>query len=870
MDYRVVALQAPAGFGKTAMLAHACRDLRDRGVTVAWLSVDEELDADAFADNLAIALEQAGIDTTRQNEEATRTAAPKRAAQGAATSAVYRVRSLIDVVERTGSPCMLALDEMERLVDTGAVGLLNLLLREAPPQVHVTMAMRERPTGLDIAHFVAEAQVETLSADDLRFSAAEIAGFFGGGLTRVRLAEVAEQSAGWPIALRILRNSGSDGAGGPVGEGDAAAAWIDTRLWRGVSEDDRDFVLDLSLLDWIDADLADAVCRAPNAMRRLASMQTLAGLLQTVGDTPPAVRLHPLIREHCATRRFAEDAERFCAIHRAAAQRLAGRRDFVGAMRHATESGDPRLPIDIAEQADGAMLWVTQGFGRLRALDAYVTDAMLDHPRLALLRGMVLAVSGDVEGASRLINDVAARTVMSAPSGDGLVDPPLLWELALAGSALSYFACRELADRAMMDAWTSRALRAAGRDGVRNAGAKFGRAFAEAEAGCFEQALEWAAGARAEMGSASFVISPQIDYLSGVACMALGRADAAGGWFETGLRDARTRRTGDSATVLFGEILHAELDIERAAGAPTMRPPAVDPQALAECGAWFDVYAASIGGIAELALLDDNGLDRALAVLDNGRDFARHTRRTALALLCATQRVSLLARAGRTREAAREWRRDDLPDDDPSGLELDGRRWREVEALALARLDLLTARGDVENARRLVDGTLEAAAQRGMRRTAMRILARAVRLEAQAGAEDRAMQRVCEYLRRFAETDYARPLAREREFALPLLERIASGDTPHADEAPAARRLRDAMTASPVPDDRSPPAALTSAELDVLVRLATHTDQQIATEFALSYSGVRYRIARVFEKLGARSRDDALHKARSLGMLPPE
>lgn len=869
MVYRVVALHAPAGFGKTAALAHACRNLRDQGVAVAWLSVDEEVDADGFADNLAVALEQAGIDTTRRDKGAKRTTAPKPA-QGAATSAVYRVRSLIDVVERTGSTCMLALDEMERLVNPGAVGLLNVLLREAPPRLHFAFAMRERPTGLDTAHFIAEAQVETLSSDDLRFSRAEIAGFFGGDLTRARLAEVAEQSAGWPIALRILRNAGTDDSGVPVGEGDAAAAWIDTRLWRGVSKDDRDFVLDLSLLDWIDADLADAVCRTPNAMRRLTSMQTLAGLLQTLGDTPPVVRLHPLIREHCAARRFAEDAERFRAIHRAAAQRLAGRRDFVGAMRHATESGDPQLPIDIARQADGAMLWVTQGFGRLRALDAYVTAAMLEHPRLALLRGMVLAVSGDIDEASRLINDVAARTGMSALSGDSPVDPPLLWELALAGSALSYFACRELADRAIMDAWTSRALRAAGQDGVRNAGAKFGRAFAENEAGCFEQALEWADGARAEMGSASFVISPQIDYMSGVACMALGRADAAGRWFEAGLRDARTRRIGDSATVLFGEILQAELDIERSAGAPTLRPPAVEPQALAECGAWFDVYAASIGGLAELALLDDDGEDRGLAVLEGGRDFARHTRRTALALLCSALRVSLLARAGRVREAAREWRRDDLPDDDPSGLELEGRRWREVEALALVRLDLLTAHGDVEDAQRMVDATLEAAAQRRMRRTAMRILARAVRLEAQAGAADRAMQRVCEYLRCFAETDYARPMAREREFALPLLERIASGDTPHADEAPAARRLRDAMTASMMPENRVGPVALTSAELDVLVRLATHTDQQIATEFGLSYSGVRYRIARVFGKLGARSRDDALHKARSLGMLPPE
>lgn len=63
---------------------------------------------------------------------------------------------------------------------------------------------------------------------------------------------MAADSAGWPIALRIHRNAGRDGAPGAAGGDHAAAAWIETRLWRGVPAADREFLLDIALFDPLD------------------------------------------------------------------------------------------------------------------------------------------------------------------------------------------------------------------------------------------------------------------------------------------------------------------------------------------------------------------------------------------------------------------------------------------------------------------------------------------------------------------------------------------------------------------------------------------------------------------------------------------
>ena len=66
------------------------------------------------------------------------------------------------------------------------------------------------------------------------------------------------------------------------------------------------------------------------------------------------------------------------------------------------------------------------------------------------------------------------------------------------------------------------------------------------------------------------------------------------------------------------------------------------------------------------------------------------------------------------------------------------------------------------------------------------------------------------------------------------------------------------------PSDR----ALSDREFDVLARLERQSDRDIAQALKLSYDGVRYRVRRIFAKLGARGRLDAVHRARAQGILP--
>jgi DNA-binding NarL/FixJ family response regulator len=77
----------------------------------------------------------------------------------------------------------------------------------------------------------------------------------------------------------------------------------------------------------------------------------------------------------------------------------------------------------------------------------------------------------------------------------------------------------------------------------------------------------------------------------------------------------------------------------------------------------------------------------------------------------------------------------------------------------------------------------------------------------------------------------------------------------------------------PTPFDGNPRAQaaleISPRELEVLQNLAAgRSNKEIAAQLAVSPNTVKTHVARLFEKLGAKRRTDAINKARELGIVP--
>ena len=88
----------------------------------------------------------------------------------------------------------------------------------------------------------------------------------------------------------------------------------------------------------------------------------------------------------------------------------------------------------------------------------------------------------------------------------------------------------------------------------------------------------------------------------------------------------------------------------------------------------------------------------------------------------SAMRAGTLAAVGRYEEAERTWRLSGLPDNDADCLDLEGQTWREMEAIAEARLRILRARKEFDAARAFSSALVQTVEQRGLRRTRMRCL----------------------------------------------------------------------------------------------------------------------------------------------------
>ena len=853
---RLTVIKAPGGFGKTTLLADACHRLRSRHGVAAWLTVDEEDDAAALATYLPFAFAEAGLDIL-----------DTRVTSHDFEHGDYRINLLLHSIEVRAFHCVLAIDDVDRLRSPESMSVVGQLIHRGPPNLHIAMACRELPPSLDVASLLLDRRGVVISDEDLRFRKRDIARFFDTKLSRRELDELNEGSQGWPIALCIHRDARTGGDPVDMIHG-IASNWIEARLWRGLTSQEQDLVLDAGLFEWIDGDLVDEVLGA-GSVRRLRAIPALSGLLRTAGGSSDVLTLQALVRQYCAAKRSRETPERYRSIHRSIADALARRGRVVPAMRHATEAGNPLRVGEILEAAGGPRFWLRHGMVTMAAANELLTsDILARFPRLGLLRCILRVWAGELVEANALYADLTARTDGFTRDRQGGSDRELHFDNVTYRYLLSSCGCQPIGTPEASALVSDISVVADdGRDvePFAKAVAKYAMGEIETTRGNFEDAMRWTTRSRAEVVRRSRYMTMVADFQLGIIAMVQGRVADAAKAYSRSQRASKSDFLQDAGPAIVAEVLATELNLERNRTASLARRSHTMPALLAASGGWLDVYMAAAEAAVALGIRE-GGPDAALAELDEIVSFAARTERRTLSRALVGTRISLLVLAGRTAEGRRLWADADLPQGAAAVVDLKVQTWREMEAICCAGVRLLTAEGDFDASREHADAMLAVCAEKGLRRPLMRCRALSMVLEHRAGHPNAAIAHLVEYLRLFSETDYVRPMVQEREVGLVVLDDLG--------EAPDEERLRDAAAAlAAVLQDRPPERSaavapeLTGREREILERLEHWRDKEIAAALDLSQDGVRYHVKKIFRKLGVASRFEAVRRARAEGIL---
>ena len=836
-DRRLTVFVGPGGFGKTTLLANCCRRAVARGARVVWLSVDEQDDAERVVAHLAYA---AGLPWT-----AAESGGPTQKAE------MSHLDGLLAAMRADERRWLLAVDELERIPESGA-RVIDYLIWRGPGNLHLALAGRQLPRSIDVTTPIAEGRGVSVGTDDLRFTFPEFASFFGAGLPRERLRVMWNECRGWPIAACLQRNlSHTD----QIEASDLSLHWVASRLLRGISATDRDFVLQAACFEWSDAEMLDEVLGA-GSTERLRRISVLRGLVQGADDGS-TFRVHALVRRYAERELMFEQPGR--DLHRRMAVALADRERTVDAIRHAVQAGDTGLGAEIFAAAGGIRLVLKSGVKGLQdAVSLLPRDATRAIPRADV--ACIAAATTDDPAAATTDQ---ARLLLRAGEGGGdphARDGDLRYDLLIVRGILLLCGCAIIGSREVRSIIREyeRTLAGESPDPPVAAGLWWGLALYRYWVGEFDEAHA-AARVVGQFGQACPSLAHSAQIMEGAILFARGDAEESQAVLAQARRAALRSFAGHAGPELIGGAFAAELALEinrlEAADrrAPTLRE-------LSDLGAWLDVYAAALDVRIELAFRQD-AVGRAFGILDDATAFARSRHLWSLSRWLVSVRVTALVRVGRVDEAQRLWAETGRP---AEGAHVDCERetWRELEASCCARMRLLMALEDYDAA--LAIGRWFAAHSRdgGLARSQSLATALAMRAAWLAGDMATAREFLVDNLRLFQRTGFSRALGEQAEATLAVAEEL---DTDDKDLNAAKEAILDIVGSRAERIE----ATLSPRELEILLRLDRAQDKEIARELGITDNGVRYHIKKIYRKLGVSNRREAASRARMFTPPPP-
>jgi LuxR family maltose regulon positive regulatory protein len=879
---------APAGFGKTALLADWARSSNR---PVAWLSLDTaDNDPVRFWRHVAAALGSA------------RAGAGQRLTDLLGPSSPHSVEAVVTVLvnELAAEPgaVVLVLDDYH-LVEAPAVHKsVMFLLEHLPAGLRLAVACRADPP-LPLARLRAGGSLAELRADQLRFTQDEAAALLGQavgpGLPEDTVAALAARTEGWAAGLQLaglsLRDH-TDPAGfvaGFSGSHRYVLDYLAEEVLDRQPEHLRTFLLETSVLERLCGPLCDAVTGRGGSQRLLEAVERANLFLTPLDEVRGWWRYHSLFADLLRVRVAQERPDRLPELHRAAAgwHELRGLAD--DAVRHALTAGDAAWAARLVEQHIGATLAWGEGATVTRWLAGLPGEQLRARPRLCALRAFQAILAGQPAEVQRWL-DAADAALAGEPTEETAGKQAAVgWEPGWLPADLSESLAWLRADLARLrgDAdttiWLASQLLArlpAGESVPRfNAERNLARAsWLNGELGEAEHALAELAAAR----PAGENLALAVCWERGRVLCAQGRLGAALASYQQALA-AGTRAEGAALPALgmmhvgVAAVLYERDELAAALEHAT--------EGLAGCRrlarGWSVTSSRTLAeGLVILARIQLALGDQAAAseAVGEAGEVGPSPDVVDLFNPAGALRVRLLLALGGLAEAA-AWAaaRGLDPGDQPSYP-------REREYLLLARL--LIAQGEPDRALPPLERLRAAAAAQARTGSLIEIGAVTAAAQAACGQEAGAVAALAGALELAWPEGCLRVFADEGAPLAGVLDRLVAGQhSGHTNLAPGVpsaylRRLQAAFRpgeARAVPPQRVPAAVvaapelaepLTDRELQVLALLAAGiSNQQIAGELVVALETVKKHVSHILGKLGAANRTQAVARARALGLL---
>ncbi len=341
-------VSAPAGFGKTTLVSAWARGL---STPAAWLSLDEgDNNPTRFLAYLVAALQR--IDPAIGQD----LAASLDADPGAPPDTV--IATLVNDISALPAPFVLILDDYHLLDDERAHEVMRGLVAYQPPQMHLVIVTREDPQ-LPLARLRGRGQLIDLRAQDLRFTAEEVAAFLrdvmGVALERAQIealdAQIEGWIAGWQLAALSMqgRATAAELTAELSGSQHYILSYLTEEVLRRLPPDIQSFLIETSVLDRLSGPLCDAVTGRDDSDAVLERLYTANTFVIALDDTHQWYRYHHLFADLLRGQLNRKHPERAPILHGRASAWYESQGDAANAIEHAFAANDHARVVRLLE-----------------------------------------------------------------------------------------------------------------------------------------------------------------------------------------------------------------------------------------------------------------------------------------------------------------------------------------------------------------------------------------------------------------------------------------------------------------------------------------------------------------------------------------
>ena len=345
-------VSAPAGFGKTTLLAEWLAAAPAAGRSVAWLSLDQRDNDPALFWTYLVAALNTGVPGVGSGSLSV--LQPPQPPNEAGLVA------LLNDLDAISNDVVLVLDDYHVIDARDVQDGMAFLLEHLPPQIHLVIACRADP-ALSLARLRGRGELVEIRAADLRFTPDEATAYLNGAmglaLTAHDIDTLEGRTEGWIAALQLAalsmqgRADAAGFIGGFAGDDRYIIDYLVEEVLQRQSTPVRQFLLQTCILSRLSGPLCDAVTGRVGGRAELAALERANLFLVPLDDRRNWYRYHHLFAEVLQAHLRDERPDDVPGLHLRASAWFAESGEPTEAIRHALAAGDFDRAANLIELA---------------------------------------------------------------------------------------------------------------------------------------------------------------------------------------------------------------------------------------------------------------------------------------------------------------------------------------------------------------------------------------------------------------------------------------------------------------------------------------------------------------------------------------